>query len=143
MWCSQTDSRCAATPRLLKSGESGRKGATILGWNERAEDTQADAGIRIVLIGGWDGLNAWFSVNAGTWNASAVGSLADYTDNFSSGSYPGTGGSLPTDGCISQVAPWFRSLSTGEVSTLYNGGSPIAVRKLHNRIGAARGWRIE
>ena len=78
------------------------------------------------IAGGWDGTNLWIQVNAGARSTLAVATLHAFTDNFSIGSYPGNGGSLPQDSFVAGVGLWFRSLSTDEISQLYNAGSPKA-----------------
>jgi hypothetical protein len=80
----------------------------------------------VFLAGGWDGANVWIQVNAGSRQSLAVAATHAFTDDLDIGRYAGSSGtSIVTNGLIGGCGLWFRSLSTMEVTQLYNGGAGL------------------
>jgi len=97
------------------------------------DDASTSTGSWFLLTGGWDGVNIWIQVNAGTRTTSAVATSHDSVEHTAVGSYSigtsacGAFNSIPTRGYIGRTCIWFRTLSTVEVTQVYNSGNGIAV----------------
>jgi hypothetical protein len=72
------------------------------------------------VCAGYDGVNIWISVNAGTRNAAAFAS--DIYDDVGPLTIGALAGSQYMDGNVDEAFIYKRSLSTDEVSWLYNSG---------------------
>jgi hypothetical protein len=75
---------------------------------------------------GFDGTNIWIQMNAAARGTAAVGTPPLFTSvaPFAIGNYSPTT-NLPINGYVGHCAFWTRSLSTADITKLYNGGNPL------------------
>jgi RHS repeat-associated protein len=77
------------------------------------------------VCGGYDGINAWISVNAGTRNTVPFSTdIFDGTNTLRFGSgYPGGSSPEYLDGMVDELVLYKRALNTSEIGWLYNAGA--------------------
>lgn len=102
----------------------------IRGFDNTGTDVHFDSGIAPVngvwtfVAGGYDGTNLWVQVNAGARGTQALAGLKAATGNYAVGNYSNSGTTFRAPaGRLGGVGMALRTLSTTDISNIYNGGA--------------------